>query len=132
MPAACLVADADKVRAFGRIPVCPKILGEALGRQIDDAVGGREDRLRRTIIAIQHNDLGRRTKLSREVENVTDSCGAKRIDRLRVVTDDGEAVSIGFQRQQDRRLKAVGVLIFVDEDMIEALARSGSLTVSAQ
>ena len=56
-----LVADADKVRAFGRIPVGPKILGEALGRQIDDAVGGRENRLRRTIIAIERDDLGCRS-----------------------------------------------------------------------
>ena len=117
-----LVADADQMRAFGRIPVRPKILGEALGRQIDDAVGGREDRLRRTIIAIERDDLGGRTELTGEVEDVTDGRGAKRIDRLRVIPDDGEAASIGFQRQQDRRLEAVGVLIFVDEDMVEAAA----------
>jgi hypothetical protein len=33
------------MRRFGQIPVGPKILGEALGGQIDDAVGGRENRL---------------------------------------------------------------------------------------
>ena len=35
-----LVTDADQTRAFGRIPVRPEILGEPLGRQIDDTVGG--------------------------------------------------------------------------------------------
>jgi len=51
------------VRPFGRNPVRPEVLSEALGRQIDDAIGGREDRLRRTIIAIERDDLGRRTEL---------------------------------------------------------------------
>jgi hypothetical protein len=41
---------------------------------------------------------------------------------LHIITDDGEATPVGFQRQQDRRLEAVGVLIFVDEDVIEAAA----------
>jgi len=58
-----LVADAHETRAFERVPIRPKILGEPLGRQIDDAIGGREDRLRRTIIAIERDDLGRRTEL---------------------------------------------------------------------
>ena len=47
---------------------------------------------------------------------------AERVDRLRVVADHGQAVAAGLQRQQDRRLQPVGVLIFVDENVIEAAA----------
>ena len=90
------------MRAFGRMPVGPEILGEPFGGQIDDAVGGREDRLRRTIIAIERDDLGGRTELTGEVEDIPDGRGAKRIDRLRVIADDGKAAPIGLQRQQDR------------------------------
>lgn len=48
--------------------------------------------------------------------------GAKRIDRLCIVADYGEAAPAGLQRQKDRGLKAVRVLILVDEHMVEALA----------
>ena len=57
-----------------------------------------------------------------KVEDVAHRRGAERIDRLRVVADHGEAVPAGLQRQQDRRLQPVGVLIFVDQHMIEAAA----------
>ena len=45
---------------------------------------------------------------------------AERIDRLRVVADDGQAAAVGLERQQDRGLQAVGVLVFVDQHVIEA------------
>ncbi len=57
-----------------------------------------------------------------EVENVPHGCRAKRIDRLRVVTDHGEALSVRFQRQQDRGLQAVRILVLVDQDVVEAPA----------
>ena len=91
-------------------------------RQIDHAVGGGEDRLRRAVVAIERDDVGRRRELAREVEDVAHRRGAERIDRLRVVADDGEAAPVGLQRQQDRGLQAVGVLIFVDQHMVEAAA----------
>ena len=63
--------------------------------------------------------------MSGEVEDVAHGRGAERIDRLRVVADHGEAAPVGLERQQDRRLQPVGVLIFVDQDMIEARADLG-------
>ena len=104
------------------IALGPEVLGEPLARQIDHAVGGGEDRLRRAIVAVERDDVGRRTEGAREVEDVAHGRGAERIDRLRVVADDGQAAAAGLQRQQDRGLQAVGVLIFVDQDMIEAPA----------
>ena len=59
---------------------------------------------------------------SGKVEDVAHGRGAERIDRLRVVADDGQPASAGLQRQQDRGLQAVGVLIFVDQHMVEPAA----------
>ena len=46
---------------------------------------------------------------------------AERIDRLRVVADHGQTLAARPQRQQDRGLQPVGVLIFVDQHVIEPL-----------
>ena len=62
---------------------------------------------------------------SGEIEDVAHGRGAERIDRLRIVADHGEAAALGLQRQQDRGLQAVGVLIFVDQHMVEAAADLG-------
>ena len=71
-----------------------------------------------------------------EVEDVANGRGAERIDRLGVVADHGEAAAAGLQRQQDRGLQAVGVLVFVDQHVIEAAAdvvgQAGSTTICAQ
>ena len=40
-----LVAYADQQRPFRRLAIRPEVLGEALGREIDHAIGGGEDRL---------------------------------------------------------------------------------------
>ena len=90
--------------------------------QIDHAVGGGEDGLRRAIVAVERDDAGRRRELAREIEDVAHGRRAERIDRLRVVADHGEAAAAGLQRQQDRRLQPVGVLVFVDQHMVEAAA----------
>ena len=103
--------------AFG-----PEILGEPLSRKSDHAIGGRQDRLRRAVVAVEGDDLRAGAEVIGEIQDVADRGGAKRIDRLGVVADDGEAATIRLQREQDRRLKPVGVLIFVDHDMIEAAA----------
>jgi hypothetical protein len=47
---------------------------------------------------------------------------AERVDRLRVVAHDRQASAAGLQREKDRRLEAVCILVFVDHDMIEAPA----------
>ena len=59
-------------------------------------------------------------KLLWKVEDVADLGSPKRVDRLRVVADDSQARAIRLQRGEDRRLQAIGVLIFIDEDMVEA------------
>ena len=98
----------------------PEVLGEAFLGEADDAVGGGEDRLRRAIVAIERDDVRRRRELIRKVEDVAHGGGAERVDRLRVVADHRQTPASGLERQQDRGLQAVRVLVLVDEDVVEA------------
>ena len=77
------------------------------------------------IIAFERDDRGRWRDAARKVEDVPHGCGTKRIDRLRVIADDGEPGPIRTQRQQDFGLKPVGVLVLVDENVIKASADIG-------
>ncbi len=101
--------------AFG-----PEILGEAFGGQFDDGIGGAEDRLARSIIALQAQHGGRRREVTGEVEDVAYGRRAKGVDRLGVVAHHGQAAAVGLQRQQDRCLQPVGVLVFVHQDVVES------------
>ena len=58
-----LVAHAYQPRTLGRLAVRPEVLGEALCGELDYAVGGSENRLGRTVVAIERDDLGRRAEL---------------------------------------------------------------------
>ena len=51
------IAHGDELRALGRDALGPKVLGEALSRQIDHAIGGRQDRLCRAVIAVERDDI---------------------------------------------------------------------------
>src|SRR5207253_10864462 len=72
--------------------------------------------------ALERDDLRRRDELCGEVEDVTDIRGTERVNRLRVIADDGQPASAGLERQNDRSLEPVRVLVFIDEDMVEAVA----------
>ena len=75
----------------------PQVLGEALPREVDHGVGSIEDRLASTGSCGRASPLragGR--EMRREIEDVAHRRGAKRIDRLRVVADDRDAVPSGF------------------------------------
>ena len=61
-----------------------------------------------------------RIEALRKIEDVAHGRGAEGIDRLRVVADHGQAPPRGPQRQHDLALQRVGVLVFVDQQMIEA------------
>ena len=116
------VADRDEARPRRPDTLGPQILGEALPREADHRVGGIEDRLRRAIVALERHHARGRRELLRKVEDVAHRRGPKRIDRLRIVADDREAPAIRLHRQQDRRLQPIGVLVLVDEDVVEARA----------
>jgi hypothetical protein len=93
-----------------------------LRAKANHGVGGRKDRLRRSIIPLKRDDFGCGRKLSREVENVAHRGGTKRIDRLGIIADDGQATPSGLQGKKDRGLEPVCVLVLINENMIEAAA----------
>ena len=114
-----LVAHRDKLRAFGGGSIRSQVLLVTLGGEIDDRIRGREDRLRRAIVAVKRNDVRRRCEKTRKIQNVAHRRGAKRIDRLGIIADDRQPLAIRFERNKDRSLQAVGVLVFVDQHVIE-------------
>ena len=67
--------------------------------------------------------LARRLELRREVEDVAHLGGAEGVDRLRVVADHRQAAAVGLERVQDARLQPVGVLVLVDQHVLEARAQ---------
>ncbi len=73
----CLIADCDQARLFSRFSIGPKIFGEALAREIDNTIGGREDRLRRSVITIERNDFRSRRERVRELKDVANCRGAE-------------------------------------------------------
>ena len=95
-------------------------LGVALRGQLHDGIGGVQDRLGRAIVLLEPQHRGGRREMTGEVEDVAHGRGAKAVDRLGVVADHGETAPIRLEPQQDFRLKRVGILIFVDQDEIEA------------
>ncbi len=116
----CLVANADKARALVARAIAPKILGEALPGKADDRICGGQDGLRRTVVALQRDDRGGRTELRGEIEDVAHRGGAEGVDRLRIVAHDRQAGTVRLQRHENRRLQPVGILIFVNQNVIEA------------
>ena len=103
----------------------PQILGEAFAGKTDHCVGGGENGLGRAVVAIECDDLGGRGKLLREVKNVAHGGGAEGIDRLGVVPHHRQAMSIRLEGEEDGGLQPVGVLVFVNQDMVEARSHGG-------
>ena len=97
-----------------------QVLGEALRRVADHAVAGVEDRLARAVVLLERDHLRPRLEAVRQLEDVLHSRRAERVDRLRIVAHDGEPGAVGLQPEQDRSLQRVGVLVLVDEHVVEA------------
>ena len=72
-----LVAHAYQPRTLGRLAVRPEVLGEALCGELNHAVGGSENGLSRTVVAIERDDLGRRAERPREVEDIAHRRGGE-------------------------------------------------------
>ena len=100
-----------------------QLLAEALAGEADHRVGGGQDRLGRAVVPLSVTIPAGGGRLL-EVQHVADRGGAEGVDRLGVVADDGQAPPVGLQRLQDRRLDGVGVLVLVDQDVVEPRARS--------
>ena len=103
----------------------------AIGKQVftilpfafrNQAVRTVEYGLRRAVILFERDDLRRWHVLIRKTEDVFNLCGAERIDRLRIVTNNRNADPVGFQRIQNLRLNEIRILILIDKYVVEPRA----------
>ncbi len=117
-----LVLDGDQKRPRPLAARRHERLAEASLALVDHRVGGVEDGLGRAVVAIERNHFGAAGESVGEAGDVADLGGAKTVDRLGVVAHHGETGAVGPQRQEDLGLERVGVLVLVDQDVIEALA----------
>ena len=125
-----VVGDSHVVRRDGRrllvvrstLRYCRVPFGHQRVRRIEHA-------LRRTVVVFERDDRRRRgrspARTDPESRGCCRPCRPKRIDRLRIVADDGDAVAVPAEALQDLRLQHVRVLILVDEDVIELAADLG-------
>ena len=113
--------DADFV---AHVALRETMLLHALRVADDHRVGRIDDRLRRTVVLLQLEDH-RRGIILLEREDVLDLGPAERIDRLRVVAHDADLRMGLRQPADDRILRIVGVLILVDQNVLELLLIAG-------
>ena len=99
--------------------VAPEVLRLTARVVGDDRVRGVKDVLGGAVVLIEHDDRGVREGLL-ELEDVADVCAAKAIDGLVAVADHGDVVVLLAEEQHDLVLGAVGVLVLVDKDVLEA------------
>jgi len=106
--------------ALGR-PRGPQALGVSLPGLLHDCVREVQDRLDAPVVLFQCNNP-RAGESLREIENVADGRRPEGVDRLGIVADDGDVLVSPPHARQDVRLDDVGVLVLVDQDVIEAPA----------
>ena len=95
------------------LPLAPDVAG-------DDRPGGGEDVAGRAVVLLEA-DGDAPGIVDLEVEDVADLGAAPAVDRLVVVADDAEVVMAGGEVTHQLILDAVGVLEFVDEEVMETL-----------
>ena len=117
-----IVLNCHKGWLFGRASIGPKVLGEPFLGERDHRVGGCEDRHGGAVIAIERDNRGGWIELFRKIENVADGGRAKAVDRLGIIANNREPLAIRLERQQDRRLDGIGVLILIHQHMVEQAA----------
>src|SRR6185437_3462709 len=96
-----------------------QVLGLALRVVGDQPRRRRQDRLRAAVVQAQRQDAGA-GEVALEVENISNIGSSKSVNRLVRVSDDAQVGEIDGQPASDLVLRLVGVLVLVDEDVLEA------------
>ena len=120
-----LVVHQHQLRPVRRGLVAVQRLRKAPAGQRDHGVGRSQQRLRAAVVALQRQHRGRWREALGKAEQVLDLGRTEAVDRLRVVAHHGQAPAVGLQRVQDAGLQAVGVLVLVDQHVVEARAHRG-------
>ena len=112
-----VVAD-DRLAVALVGPQLLRLAAEVVG---DDRVGGVEDRLRRPVVLLEHDHRGVRERLL-ELEDVPHVGAAEAVDRLVARRRRRRRCGAARPSSSDELvLDAVGVLVLVDEHVLEAL-----------
>ena len=113
------VGEGDEGGALvGRRAGGAEVFGVLLFVVGDGGVGDGEDFGATAIVGFDLVDLGVGVALG-EVEDVAEVCAAPRVDGLGVVADDHDVVVAGGEEFDEVVLEVVGVLIFIDEDVLK-------------
>ena len=100
--------------------VGPEVLRLSAWVVADHRVGGVEDRLRRPVVAVEHDHPGIRI-VTLELEDVADVGAAKGVDALIRVPHHAQVVMLRREHLHQPVLGVVGVLVFVHQDVTEAI-----------
>src|SRR5436190_997843 len=113
-----LVLELADDRKVAVLIVRPQVLLDPLAVVRDERVRRGEDRLCRAVVLLQANDLGV-WKILLEVKDVAYLRAAEPVDRLCVIADHEEVAVLLCEQLQEPVLRAVGVLILVDQHLLE-------------
>ena len=102
--------------------VGPQVLGLAVDVVGDHGVGGVEDRLRAAVVLVEDDRRDALREGVLELHDVAQVGAAEAVDRLVAVADHGDVAVAAGEQQHELVLGDVGVLVLVDEDVLEALA----------
>ena len=120
------VAAGGDANLLARAVFRPQFLLEQLVVVPDQAVGGVEDARRGAVVLFELDDAQCRV-IDLQLAQVLDVRAAPRVDGLVVVAHRRERAALADQRTQQAVLRAVGVLVFVDQQIAQtsppALAR---------
>ncbi len=102
--------------------VGPQVLGLAVDVVGDHGVGGVEDRLRAAVVLVEDDRRDTIRKGVLELHDVAQVGTPEAVDRLVAVADHGDVAVAAGEQQDELVLGDVGVLVLVDEHVLEALA----------
>ena len=120
--------EEDQVRAFAARGF--ELFADALLVVGDDGAGGVQNFLVRAVVLLDAQDA-RAGKILGEAQDVADVGAAPAVDGLVLVADDAEIRPGAGQQPQQVVLHAVGVLVFVDVKVAEALLPGGARVIEA-
>ena len=117
-----VVFDHHVARSLARFVVRVENFRKAPRRFAHQGVRRIQDRLHGTVVLLQGDDVRGSIELPWKFEDVVDPRGAERVDGLRVIANHAQAAAIRLQGRENLRLQAVGILVFVHQHVVEALA----------
>ena len=120
-----LVFARGQDRAHSPTLIGPQSLTVALGGISDHGIGQFENGPSGPIVPFQRDGRGA-GELFGKVQNVADRSRPKRVDRLSIVADNRDSGVHRSERPKDIGLHDAGVLVLVDEHVVEHRSKDGA------